>query len=87
MVTSWPTRSPPARCPSLLTGLIAGLGLAGLLRRGLPERRFLLLSMLAGVLIIATGYVSALGNPLASQLGHLINGPGRRCATCGSSTR
>ena len=62
--------------PIVLSGLIAGLGLAGLLRRGLPERRFLLLTMLAGVLIIGTGYVSGLGNPLASQLGHLINGPG-----------
>ncbi len=61
--------------PIVLSGLIAGLGLAGLLRRGLPERRFLLLSVLAGVVIIGTGYVSSLGNPLASQLNHLINGP------------
>ncbi len=61
--------------PIVLSGLIAGLGLAGLLRRGLPERRFLLLSVLAGVVIIGTGYVSSLGNPLASQLDHLINGP------------
>ena len=66
--------------PIVLSGLIAGLGLAGLLRRGLPERRFLLLTMLAGVLIIGTGYVSGLGNPLASQLGHLINGPGGAAA-------
>ena len=62
--------------PIVLSGLIAGLGLAGLLRRGLPERRFLLFSVLAGLLIIGTGYVSGLGNPLASQLDHLINGPG-----------
>ena len=72
----------------MLSGLIAGLGLAGLLRRGLPERRFLLLSVLAGVMIIATGYVSSLGNPLASQLDQPDQRPGaRRCATCGSSTR
>jgi arabinofuranan 3-O-arabinosyltransferase len=61
--------------PTLLTGLIAGLGLAGLIRRGLPERRFLVLSVLAGVVIISTGYVSSLGNPLAGPIDHLINGP------------
>ncbi len=61
--------------PIVLSGMIAGLGLAGLLRRGLPERRFLLLSLLAGVLVIGTGYVSGLGNPLASHIDHLINGP------------
>lgn len=60
---------------TLLTGLIAGLGLAGLVRRGLPERRFLVLSLLAGVVIISTGYVSSLGNPLAGLADHLINGP------------
>jgi arabinofuranan 3-O-arabinosyltransferase len=60
---------------TLFTGLIAGLGLAGLIRRGLPERRFLLVSLLAGVVIISTGYVSSLGNPLAGPIDHLINGP------------
>jgi arabinofuranan 3-O-arabinosyltransferase len=60
---------------TLLTGLTAGLGLAGLVRRGLPERRFLVLSVLAGVVIISTGYVSSLGNPLAGPIDHLINGP------------
>jgi arabinofuranan 3-O-arabinosyltransferase len=61
--------------PALATGLIAGLGLAGLVRRGLPERRFLLLILLAGVIIISAGYVSSLGNPLAGSVDHLINGP------------
>jgi len=61
--------------PTLLTGLIAGLGLAGLVRRGLPARRFLLCSVLAGVLIISAGYLSSLGNPLAAPVDHLINGP------------
>jgi arabinofuranan 3-O-arabinosyltransferase len=61
--------------PTLLTGLIAGLGLAGLVRRGLPERRFLVLSLLAGVVIISAGYVSSLGNPLSGPIDHLINGP------------
>lgn len=61
--------------PTILTGLIAGLGIAGLLRRGLPARRYLLCVLLAGVLIILTGYVSGLGNPLAGPLDHLLNGP------------
>jgi arabinofuranan 3-O-arabinosyltransferase len=61
--------------PTLLTGLAAGLGLAGLLRPRLPARRFLLCLLLAGVIIIAAGYVSSLGNPLAGPVGHLINGP------------
>jgi arabinofuranan 3-O-arabinosyltransferase len=61
--------------PTLLTGLIAGLGLAGLVRRGLPGRRFLLAAVLAGVAIITAGYLSSLGNPLAGPVDHLINGP------------
>ncbi|HXL94769.1 MAG TPA: alpha-(1-_3)-arabinofuranosyltransferase family protein [Streptosporangiaceae bacterium] len=65
--------------PTVLTGVIAGLGLSGLVRRGsppLPERRFLLCSVLAGVIIIAAGHVSGLGNPLAGPIGTFINGPG-----------
>jgi arabinofuranan 3-O-arabinosyltransferase len=68
--------------PTVATGVIAGLGLAGLIRRGppgssqrIPERPFLLSCVLAGVVIIAAGYVSSLGNPLAGPLGTLINGP------------
>ncbi len=61
--------------PTLLTGLAAGLGLAGLLRPRLPARRFLLCLLLAGVLMVCAGYVSSLGNPLAGPVDHLINGP------------
>ncbi len=64
-----------AALPTLLTGLAAGLGLAGLLRPRLPARRFLLCLLLVGVLLACAGYVSSLGNPLAGQVGHLINGP------------
>jgi arabinofuranan 3-O-arabinosyltransferase len=62
--------------PTLLTGLLAALGLAGLLKRTLPERRFLLWSALAGILVISLGYVSSLGSPLENQLISLVNGPG-----------
>jgi arabinofuranan 3-O-arabinosyltransferase len=61
--------------PTLLTGLAAGLGLAGLLRPRLPARRFLLCLLLTGIVIISAGYVSSLGNPLAGPVAHLINGP------------
>jgi len=62
--------------PAALTALLAALGLAGLARRGLGERRFLLCSVLAGTVILALGYVSSLGNPLEGPLIGLINGPG-----------
>ncbi len=64
-----------ALIPTLLTGLIAALGLAGLLTRRMPERRFLLFALLAGIFVILTGYVSGLGSPLATSLDHLVNGP------------
>jgi len=60
--------------PTLLTGLIAGLGLAGLVRPRLPGRRFLLCCVLAGVVIISAGYLGSLGNPLAAPVDHLIDG-------------
>jgi arabinofuranan 3-O-arabinosyltransferase len=64
--------------PTLLTGLLAAAGLAGLIVRGsatrIAERRFLLLSVIAGVVIIGTAHVSSLGNPLAGPLDSLING-------------
>jgi len=61
--------------PTLLTGLLAALGLAGLLHRDIPERRFLLWSALGGLLVISLGYVSSLGSPLEGPLISLINGP------------
>ena len=51
--------------PILLTGLVAGLGLAGLARPRLPGRRFLICLLLTGVIIIAAGHVSSLGEPAA----------------------
>jgi len=60
---------------TVLTGLIAGLGLAGLLRVRMTVRRPLLCILLAGILIVTTGYLSGLGSPVAAPLDHLINGP------------
>jgi arabinofuranan 3-O-arabinosyltransferase len=61
--------------PVLLTGLAAGLGLAGLAHPRLPARRFLLGVLLTGVLIITAGHLTSLGNPLAGPVDQLINGP------------
>jgi arabinofuranan 3-O-arabinosyltransferase len=61
--------------PTILTGVVSGLGLGGLLGRRMPERRFVLCALLAGLLIVGGGYVSGLGNPLAAGIDHLINGP------------
>jgi arabinofuranan 3-O-arabinosyltransferase len=61
--------------PILLSGLVAGLGLAGLVRPWLPGRRFLICLLLTGVAIIAAGHVSSLGNPFAGPVDQLINGP------------
>ncbi len=60
--------------PTLLAGLVTGLGLAGLLRRRMPERRFLIWSVLAGLVIISAGHPS-LGNPLVGPVASVINGP------------
>jgi arabinofuranan 3-O-arabinosyltransferase len=61
--------------PILLSGLVAGLGLAGLVRPRLPGRRFLVCLLLTGVVIIAAGHVSSLGNPFTGPVDQLINGP------------
>jgi len=61
--------------PTILTGLLAGLGLTGLVSRRMPHRRFLLWLLLAGVLVVVAGSVSAFGNPLVKDLASIINGP------------
>lgn len=61
--------------PVVCTGLIAALGLAGLLGRLLPERTFLLLTLLAGVAVITTGHLSDIPGPFAAQARDLLDGP------------
>jgi arabinofuranan 3-O-arabinosyltransferase len=72
----WPVafRLASESAPTILAAAIAGLGLVGLLSRGMPQRKFLLCLVLVGLLVISTGYVSGLGNPLAAPIDHLING-------------
>ncbi len=64
-----------ASLAAIATGVVAGLGLSGFFSRRIPERRFLLCAVLAGLVIIGSGYISGLGNPLAASVDHLINGP------------
>jgi len=64
-----------AALATIATGLIAGLGLTGLLGMRSEVRRPLLCILLTGIVIIGIGYRSGLGNPLSPLLDHLINGP------------
>ncbi|WKX69287.1 alpha-(1-_3)-arabinofuranosyltransferase family protein [Streptomyces sp. XD-27] len=52
----------------------AALGLAGLARRDLPERRWLLLTVLAVTLITLAGYGGALGAPFHGTVQEWLNG-------------
>ncbi len=60
---------------AVVTVLAAALGLAGLLRKGLPERAFILITLLLGIVIIGAGHVSVVEGPLAAPVRHLIDGP------------
>ncbi|MFF8840176.1 alpha-(1-_3)-arabinofuranosyltransferase family protein [Streptomyces sp. NPDC015130] len=52
----------------------AALGLAGLARRDLPERRWLLLTVLSVVLIVLAGYGGAFGAPFHGAVQEWLNG-------------
>jgi arabinofuranan 3-O-arabinosyltransferase len=60
-----------ATLPTLATGCLAALGIAGLLRSRLPERRFLLLTLMIGVSVMVAGHAG----PLAPAVRELIDGP------------
>ncbi|HEY0639297.1 MAG TPA: alpha-(1-_3)-arabinofuranosyltransferase, partial [Pseudonocardiaceae bacterium] len=56
------------------TALVAGVGLLGLASRGLPERTFLLLGMLTGLVLLTMGHVGPLDSPVAEQVQRLLDG-------------
>ncbi|GAB7033718.1 alpha-(1-_3)-arabinofuranosyltransferase family protein [Streptomyces sp. NPDC021749] len=56
------------------SAVAAALGLAGLARRDLPERRWLLLTVLSVALIALAGYGGALGGPLHGPWQDWLNG-------------
>jgi arabinofuranan 3-O-arabinosyltransferase len=57
--------------PILATAAVAALGVAGLARRGLPERTFLLVTLVLGVSVIVAGHAG----PFAVEIRHLLDGP------------
>lgn len=59
----------------LCSAFAAALGLGGLARRDLPERRWLMLTVLAAVLITLAGYGGSLGGPFHDTVQTWLNGP------------
>ncbi|MGW5974067.1 alpha-(1-_3)-arabinofuranosyltransferase domain-containing protein [Streptomyces sp. NPDC055186] len=57
------------------SALAAGLGLAGLARRDLPERRWLVLTVLVTALVLLAGYGGAFGSPFHSVVQDWLDGP------------
>ncbi|MET9404716.1 alpha-(1-_3)-arabinofuranosyltransferase family protein [Streptomyces sp. NPDC002935] len=57
------------------SALAAGLGLAGLARRDMPERRWLVLTVLSVALITLAGYGGSFGAPFHGVVQDWLNGP------------
>ncbi|MER5768162.1 alpha-(1-_3)-arabinofuranosyltransferase [Streptomyces sp. NPDC001985] len=57
------------------SALAAALGLAGLARRDLPERRWLVLTVLTVALLTLAGYAGKFGAPFAGPVRDLLDGP------------
>ena len=58
----------------LQTAVVAALGLAGLARRDLPHRRFLVICALGGLVALTAGHVGPLTSPLAPPLRDALDG-------------
>ncbi|GGV09226.1 membrane protein [Actinomadura cremea] len=58
----------------LCTGVVAALGLAGLVGRLLPERTFLLLTLLSGLAVLTAGHLSDLPGLFAGDVRALLDG-------------
>ncbi|GHH93793.1 alpha-(1-_3)-arabinofuranosyltransferase domain-containing protein [Streptomyces capillispiralis] len=56
------------------SALAAGLGLAGLARRDLPERRWLVLTVLVAALVLLAGYGGASGGPFHAVVQDWLDG-------------
>jgi arabinofuranan 3-O-arabinosyltransferase len=55
--------------------LVVAVGLYGLAQRRLPEARFLVITFLVGTALVGAGYGGDLGNPFASTVVRLLDGP------------
>ncbi|TDV41758.1 arabinofuranan 3-O-arabinosyltransferase [Actinophytocola oryzae] len=59
----------------LATGMVAAIGLYGLARHRLPERRFLVLATVTGLVLLTIGYVGVLDSPFSTVVRTLLDGP------------
>ncbi|MBP2329976.1 arabinofuranan 3-O-arabinosyltransferase [Kibdelosporangium banguiense] len=57
------------------TGLVAAVGLVGIVRRGLPERMFITIGVITAVTFLTIGYVGELDSPLSTTVRALLDGP------------
>jgi arabinofuranan 3-O-arabinosyltransferase len=73
----WPAGWMLVDSPVLMVATLAvgALGLVGLALRGLPERHFLVLAVLGGLVLLTVGFVGALDSPLSGQARELLDGP------------
>ncbi len=56
------------------TALVAGLGLAGLINRRMPERLFLAVCLLTGTAIVVAGYTGDVTGPMAPYMQAMFDG-------------
>ncbi|HEX6920259.1 MAG TPA: alpha-(1-_3)-arabinofuranosyltransferase family protein, partial [Actinomycetes bacterium] len=59
----------------LATTAVAAAGLVGLAHRRMPERRFLVLTLLLGVTLVAVGHAGTVSSPLSGPARQLLDGP------------
>ena len=73
----WPAGYTIATGPLLVvtTAALAGTSLAGLALRGLPERRFLLVTLGVGVFLLAIAHIGPVSSPFAPTAQALLDGP------------
>ncbi|MBU2663974.1 alpha-(1-_3)-arabinofuranosyltransferase [Actinoplanes bogorensis] len=60
----------------IATLVVAGLGIAGLARRGMPHRWFLITGLLAGLALVGLGHVGAIGGLFADGQRAFLDGAG-----------
>ena len=73
----WPAGYELVTRPSLivLTTLVAALGLGGLARAGVPERRWLWTSLVVGGVLLLVAHDGPLGSPIVGQAQAALDGP------------
>lgn len=61
--------------PIIGTSILAAIGLAGLSHRRLPERRFVIITFLLGIIAVGGGFAGIFASPLSEQYRWLLTGP------------